>query len=135
MELNNLNQYFGKYSRRKEFHPTMAVVYNSLRRRLPQLISKMEDMTSNLSMVSARRSNESIRSYRKGTLEENWDHGCVSYVVSRTTFSANARTRDVPSAIPRQTVRITILVGGQDTKDDGEGQRPHLNLSAADFLR
>ena len=92
-------------------------------------------MTSNLAMVIARRSKESVRSYKKGTLEENWDHGGVSYVLSRTTFSANARTRDVLSATPRQTVRTTVLVGGQDTEDDGEGQRPHLNLSAADLWR
>ena len=71
----------------------------------------------------------------KGTLEENWDHGGASYVVSRTTFSANTRTRNVPSATPRHTVRTTVLVGGHELKDDGEGRGPHLNLSAADFWR
>ena len=96
---------------------------------------EMEDMTSNQAMVSARRSNEFIRIDRMGTLKEYSDHGGVSYVFPRTTFSANARTRNVTSATPRQTVRTTVLVGGQDTEDDGEGRGPHVNLSAADFWR
>ena len=82
----------------------MDAVYNALRRRKPLLISEMKDMTSNLGIVSARQSNESIRSDRKGTFEENWDHGRASYVVSTTTFSTNAQTRNVPSATPRHTV-------------------------------
>ena len=135
MELNNSNQYFGKYSRRKEFPATIAAVYNSLRKRQPLLISQMEDMTSNLAMVSARRSNEFIRNYRIGTLKVYSDHGGVSYVVSRSTFSANARTRNVPSATHRHTVSTTILVGGQELEDDGEGRGPHLYLSAENFWR
>ena len=112
----------------------MPAVYSVLRRR-QLLISEMEDMTSNQAMVSARKSNEFIRIDWMGTLKEDSDHGGVSYVFPRTTCYANARTRDVPSATPRQTVRTTILVGGQELEDDGEGQRPHLNLSAADLWR
>ena len=95
----------------------MAAVYSVLRRR-QLFISEMEDMISNQAMVSARRSNVFIRIDRMGTLKEDWDHGGVSYVLSRTTFSANARTRDVLSATPRHTVSTTFLVGGQDTEDD-----------------
>ena len=86
-------------------------------------------------MVSARRSNVFIRIDRIGTLIVDSYHGGVSYVFPRTICYANSRTRNVKSATPRQTVRTTVLVGGQETEDDGEGQRPHVNLSAADFWR
>ena len=79
-------------------------------------------MTSNLAMVSARPSNESIRIDRMGTLKEDSDNGGVSYVFPRTTCYANSRTRNVTFATPRQRVRTTVPVGGQDTEDDGEGQ-------------
>ena len=79
--------------------------------------AEMEDMTSSLAMISARQSNESVRSDRIGMLKGDSDHGGVSYVVSWTTCFPNARTIDIPSATHRH---ITYNCPGRRT---GTGRR------------
>ena len=52
---------------------------------------------------------------------------------SESHLSVNAPTRDVLSVTHRHTVRITVLAGEQEPKDDGEGQEPHLGLEYYKF--